>query len=60
MKISGQSKVKSFTRKLPRHTKIAETTNYAILAMKGPEVVFKITLRSHRANNRALTIKNHE
>jgi len=60
MKILGQSKVKSFVRKLPCHIKIAETSKYAILAMKGPEVAFKIMLTSHRVNNRALKIKNHE
>ena len=52
MKILGQSKVKSFTRKLPRHTKIAETSNYAISAMKGPEVAFEITLTSCRVNHK--------
>ena len=52
MKILGQSKVKSFTRKLPRHTKIAEKSNYTISAMKGPEVAFEITLASRRVNHR--------
>ena len=52
MKILSQSKVKSFNRKLPRHTRIAETSNYAILAMRGPEVAFEITLASRRVNHR--------
>jgi len=60
MKISDQSEVKSFTRKLPHHTKIAETSNYAILAMKGPEVVFEFTLASHRVHSKAQRIKDHE
>jgi len=60
MKIMCQSEVRSFTRKLPRHTMIAKTSNYAILAMKRPEVAFKITLTSRWVNNRALNIKNHE
>jgi len=51
MKILGQSKVKSFTRKLPRHTKIAKTSNYVILAMKGLEVAFEFTLTSRRVYN---------
>jgi len=51
MKILGQSKVKSFTRKLPRHTNIAKTSNYAISTMKGPEVAFEITLASRRVNH---------
>ena len=38
--ISSQSKVKSFTRKLPCYTKVAEIPNYAILAMKELEVAF--------------------
>ena len=56
----GQYEVESFTRKISRHTKIAETSNYAILAMKGPEVAFKITFTSRRVNYDALKIKNHE
>jgi len=52
MKILGHSKVKLFTRKLPRHTKIAEASNYAISAMTGPKVEFEITLASHRVNYR--------
>jgi len=48
MKILGQFKVKAFTRRLPRCIKIAETSNYAMLAMKGPEVAFEITLASCR------------
>ena len=52
MKILGHSKVKSLTRKLPRHTKIAKTSNYAILAMKGPEVAFEIILASCTVNHR--------
>jgi len=58
MKTLGQSKVKSFTRKLPCYTKFAEILNYAILAMKELEVAFKTTLASRRVNNRALKIKN--
>ena len=46
MKILGQSKIKSFTRKLPCYTKVAEIPNYAILAIKELEVAFKITLTS--------------
>jgi len=34
------------TRWLPCHTKIGETSNYDILAMKGPDVAFGITLPS--------------
>ena len=60
MKTLGQSKVKSFTRKLPRHTKIAETSNYTILAIKEPEVAFEFTLTSCGIYNRALRIKNHK
>ena len=60
MKISGQSKVKSFTRKFPRHTKITETSNYTRLAMKGPEVAFEFTLTSRRVYSRAQRIKNHK
>jgi len=52
MNILGQSKVKSFTRKLPHHTKIAETSNYATLVIKGPEVAFEITLASRKVNHR--------
>ena len=54
MKILGHSKVKSFNRRLPCHTKTAETSNYAISAMKGPEVEFEITLASRRVNHRTL------
>ena len=60
MKILGQSKVKSFTRKLPCYTKVAEIPNYTILVMNELEIALKITLTSHRADNRALKIKNHE
>ena len=58
--ISSQSKVKSFTRKLPCYTKVAEIPNYAILAMKELKVAFKTTLTLRRVNNKALKIKNHE
>ena len=60
MKILGQSKVKSLTRKLPDHIRVAKTSNYAILAMKELEVASKITSTSRGINNRALKIKNDE
>ena len=46
MKILGQSKVKSFTRRLSPHTKVAETSNYAILAIKELEATPETTLTS--------------
>ena len=60
MKILGQSKVKSFTRRSSRHIKVAETSNYAILAMKELEATLEATLTSHGLNNRARKVKYHE
>ena len=59
MKILGQSKVKSFTRRLS-HTKVAETSNYDIVAIKGLEATPEITLTSLGVNNRAQKVKDHE
>ena len=60
MKILGQSKVKSFTRRLSPNTKVAETSNYDILAIKGLEATPEITLTSLGINNRAQKVKDHE
>ena len=60
MKILGQSKVKSFTMRLSHHTKVAEISNYAILAMKELEATLKTTLTSRGVNNRARKVKYHE
>jgi len=60
MKILNQSKVKSLTRKLPHDSKVAETSNYAILTMKELGVKLEFTLTSRRVYNRALRIKDHE
>jgi len=60
MKILGQSKVKSFTRRLLPHTKVAETSNYAILAIKELEATLETTLTSLGVNNRAQKVKDHE
>ena len=46
MKILGQYKVKSFTRRLSPNTMVAETSNYDILAIKGLEATPEITLTS--------------
>ena len=56
----NQSKVKSLTGKLPHNSKVAETSNYAILTMMEPEVALKTTLTSRKVNNRALEIQNHD
>ena len=58
MKILNQTKVKLLTGKLTH--KVAETSNYAKLGMKELEIVLETTLASHRVNNRALKIRNHE
>ena len=60
MKILGQYKVKSFTRRLSRHTKVAETSNYAILAMKELGATLGTILTSRRVSNRAQKVKDHE
>jgi len=60
MKILGQSKVKSCTRRFSPHTKVAETSNYAILAIKELEATPKTTLTSLGVNNRAQKVKDHE
>ena len=52
--------VKSFTRRLSPNAKIAETSNYDILAIKGLEATLEITLTSLGVNNRAQNIKDHE
>jgi len=44
MKILGESKVKSFTRMLSPHTKVAETSNYAVLATKELKATPETTL----------------
>ena len=53
MNLLGQSKVKSFTRRLSPHTKVAETLNYGILAIKELEATPETTLTSLGVNNRA-------
>ena len=60
MKILSESKVKSFTKRLSHHTKVVETSNYAILAMKELEATLETTLTSRGVNNRARKIKDHE
>jgi len=60
MKILNQSRVKSLTGKLPHYSKVAESSNYAILIMKELGVTLEFTLTSPRVYNRALRIKNHE
>ena len=60
MKILGQSKVKSFTKRLSHHTKVAKTSNYTILAMKELEATLETTLTSRGINSRARKVKDHE
>jgi len=60
MKVSNQTKVKILIGKLPHHSKVVETSNYTKLTMKKTEVALETTLASHRANNRALKVRNHE
>ena len=60
MKILGQSKVKSFTKRLSHHTKVPKTSNYTILAIKELEATLETTLTSRGANNGARKIKDHE
>ena len=60
MKVSNQTKVKLLTGKLPHHSKIAETSNYAKLTMKKTEVALEITMASHSGNNRGPKVRSHE
>ena len=60
MTMLNQSKVKSIIGKLTHHSKVAETSNYAILIMKELGVRLEFTLTSRRLYNRALRIKNRE
>ena len=60
MKILGQSKVKSFTRRLSANAQVAGISNYDILAIKGLEAKPEITLTSLGINNRAQKVKDHE
>ena len=65
MKILGQSKVKSFTRRLSPSTKVAGTSNYDMLAIKGLEATPEITLTSlgltteHRRSRITNSINSH-
>jgi len=65
MKILGQSKVKSSTRRLSPNTKVAETSNYDILAIKELEATPDITLTSlgvnhnHRRSRITNSINSH-
>ena len=60
MKILGQSKLKSFTKRLSPHIKVAETSNYPILAIKELEATRETTSTSLGVNNRAQKVKDHE